>query len=453
MTKRAASVLAAVAFCAACTEKPAKPAPPPPRYVGGIAVDEPDHLLWLTRLKSAGFDTVEVTVYATQADWDGAELVFDEALASVAAEMRLAKTLGLKVVIVLRVALDHGVKRNRFFWHGMIHPDEAHFDAWFERYGVFVEQWARVAEREHADVFAIASEMSALTNTRPVDARPDLERYYLDDAVQTREREVVVASNQLTPARLAATGAGDYVDAERFLRDRSAAWRAWAEVTAHTSAPDPIAAINARRARLEAKWRALIQRVRAIYGGAVTYAANFDQYRGVGFWDALDLIGINAYFPLRSGLGPTDRATLAAGWRSSLERIADFRRARGLESRRVLFTELGYRRRQGATAAPWASGVFDVLYFDGAPELVVWPERPRSTEERAMAIHALADVVEDAAFSKMFAGALYWKLSTRAEHAAIEPFVLTLDDAAGDPTLPALIRFTSAAKPARVESP
>jgi hypothetical protein len=441
--------LALLLALGACTKKAPEPAPPQPeRFVGGIQVNEPDHLVWLTKLADAGFDTVELTVYATQEDWDSARLRLGGDERAVAAEMRLAKTLGLKVVLILRVALDHAYPRNRFLWHGMIHPRDDDLDAWFDRYGEFVDKWARIAAREGADVLGIASEMSALTNTQPVTTIPDLERYYLDPTEQARSHAAVIDSEELEPRHLAAAGAGDYVDAAAYLRDQSAAWREWAEITAHLGAPDPIAAINARRARLDKKWRALIERTRRSFPGKLTYAANFDQYAGVGFWDALDLIGVNAYFPLREGLDPTDRATLAKGWRRALDGIAAFRRTRKLERHPVLFTELGYRPCLGATSAPWASGVFDVLYLGGTPKLVLWPERPEAPDERAVAVHALADVAPD--YEDFFAGVLYWKLSTQPGHTAIEPFVLVIDDTVADPMRPALLRFTADAKIGKV---
>ncbi|MEQ8982811.1 MAG: hypothetical protein RL846_33005, partial [Deltaproteobacteria bacterium] len=145
--------LALLLALGACTKKAPEPAPPQPeRFVGGIQVNEPDHLVWLTKLADAGFDTVELTVYATQEDWDSARLRLGGDERAVAAEMRLAKTLGLKVVLILRVALDHAYPRNRFLWHGMIHPRDDDLDAWFDRYGEFVDKWARIAAREGADV-------------------------------------------------------------------------------------------------------------------------------------------------------------------------------------------------------------------------------------------------------------------------------------------------------------
>ncbi|NJK82690.1 MAG: hypothetical protein HC912_01615, partial [Saprospiraceae bacterium] len=44
-------------------------------------------------------------------------------------------------------------------------------------------------------------------------------------------------------------------------------------------------------------WRSLIAKVRTQYSGKLVYAANWDEYPLISFWDDLDYIGINAYFP------------------------------------------------------------------------------------------------------------------------------------------------------------
>ena len=50
-----------------------------------------------------------------------------------------------------------------------------------------------------------------------------------------------------------------------------------------------------------AKWRSLIKDVRAIYSGPITYAANWgEEFENLSFWDDLDLIGLNCYYPLSS---------------------------------------------------------------------------------------------------------------------------------------------------------
>jgi hypothetical protein len=49
----------------------------------------------------------------------------------------------------------------------------------------------------------------------------------------------------------------------------------------------------------EDEWRALISNIRKVYSGKLIYAANFhEEYEHVKFWDALDYIGVQAYFSL-----------------------------------------------------------------------------------------------------------------------------------------------------------
>ena len=62
--------------------------------------------------------------------------------------------------------------------------------------------------------------------------------------------------------------------------------------------------MNERRKKIKKYWIELIQKVRAVYQGQLTYAANYDNYQEVDFWEHLDFIGINAYFPLRE---PSDK--------------------------------------------------------------------------------------------------------------------------------------------------
>eukprot|EP00168_Porphyra_purpurea_P017267 TRINITY_DN58_c0_g1_i4.p3 TRINITY_DN58_c0_g1~~TRINITY_DN58_c0_g1_i4.p3 ORF type:complete len:248 (+),score=85.75 TRINITY_DN58_c0_g1_i4:618-1361(+) len=48
----------------------------------------------------------------------------------------------------------------------------------------------------------------------------------------------------------------------------------------------------------EAAWRDIVAAVREVYDGQLTYSANHDSYQDVAWWDAVDMIGIDAYFPL-----------------------------------------------------------------------------------------------------------------------------------------------------------
>jgi len=49
------------------------------------------------------------------------------------------------------------------------------------------------------------------------------------------------------------------------------------------------------------KWRSLIKDIRSIYSGPITYAANWgEEFENLSFWNDLDFIGLNCYYPLSS---------------------------------------------------------------------------------------------------------------------------------------------------------
>lgn len=86
-------------------------------------------------------------------------------------------------------------------------------------------------------------------------------------------------------------------------------------------------------------WRKLIKEVREIYPGKVTYAANWDEFEGVRFWDALDYVGLDAYFPLVEAQTP-DVKSLRDGWAKPFKKIQLLHKIYG---KPILFTEFGYR--------------------------------------------------------------------------------------------------------------
>ena len=101
------------------------------------------------------------------------------------------------------------------------------------------------------------------------------------------------------------------------------------------------------------RWRSLIADVRGIYTGQLTYSANwYLEFEEVPFWDALDAIGIQVYFPLSDSLdGEVTVASLQTAWEPHLKRIASVQERTG---KPVIFTEVGYRSTSDATAKPWA---------------------------------------------------------------------------------------------------
>lgn len=103
----------------------------------------------------------------------------------------------------------------------------------------------------------------------------------------------------------------------------------------------------------ETEWRKMIAAVRNETRAALTYGANWPDYRAVPFWDALDVIGISAYFPLVSHDRTPTAAEIDAAWRRIYPEIAQYARA---QNREVVFLELGYDASTRAALEPWVSG-------------------------------------------------------------------------------------------------
>jgi hypothetical protein len=104
-------------------------------------------------------------------------------------------------------------------------------------------------------------------------------------------------------------------------------------------------------------WRRIIVRVRERFKGPLTYSANFDSYSRIAFWDALDVIGVSAYFPLGDGVPREEE--LAAAWDRIFAPLETLARK---TNRRVVFTEIGYPAVSTAASRPWyePSGPADV---------------------------------------------------------------------------------------------
>ena len=105
-------------------------------------------------------------------------------------------------------------------------------------------------------------------------------------------------------------------------------------------------------------WRDVIAAVRQIFPGQLTYAPNPQEALSVAFWDDLDYVGIDGYFPLSKKPSPEleDFLFTWGGWG---QMVNDLARA---HQRPVLLTEIGYMNRTGAAADP---GNFQI---DGDPD-------------------------------------------------------------------------------------
>lgn len=115
-----------------------------------------------------------------------------------------------------------------------------------------------------------------------------------------------------------------------------------------------------------ARWRGLIQAVRAVYSGSLTYSASWRSPIGgaaekdrIVFWDDLDMIGLAAYFPLQT------ENTNQPGALEGLWRVIDETQIRPLHlafDKPVVFTDIGYRSTSNAQNLPEFTGTVNSVF-------------------------------------------------------------------------------------------
>ncbi len=415
-------------------------------YLGGIQINEPDQERWTTALKNANMNTVEVTIYARQGEWDSDSLQVPTMDEGALAEIRSAKKAGLKVAWILRVALDHAFKKNRFLWHGMILPTgEEKLNRWFERYQYFVESWAKIAQKEGVDVFGIGSEMNALSSTTPISSIPNRYAYFNNKKLQKSwEKRSFKYKKELQKEDLWVRGYENYPSLNSYINDRINAHYRWGQIVTFAKEPNRVELMNERREQILKHWKDLIAHTRTIYDGKLTYAANFDNYMEVNFWQELDFMGINAYFPLRNANKDYDTEEdlakgLEQGWEKVFRQINAFRGRYDLEETPIMFTELGYIFRESTTIAPWEGFGFMVVGSGSKQRLVVWGKQPINRTERKLAIDGLYKVVKEKEIN--LEGILYWKLTSLEEQLSFEPFGMALSPEGKDPMQASLGKF------------
>lgn len=98
-------------------------------------------------------------------------------------------------------------------------------------------------------------------------------------------------------------------------------------------------------------WNSLITKIKQVYKGKLTYAANWDEFKRTPFWNKLDYIGVDAYFPVSDSKTPTVEECLS-GWKLHKQVIQNV----SIKfDKPILFTEFGYRSVDYTGKAPWKS--------------------------------------------------------------------------------------------------
>jgi hypothetical protein len=136
-------------------------------------------------------------------------------------------------------------------------------------------------------------------------------------------------------------------------------------------------------------WSGLIAELRGVFRGKLTYSANWDEAEDVGFWDQLDWIGVNAFYPLATHDDASDEE-YRQGASAALDRLGELSHSL---RKPVVLIEIGYTTRKNAAVQPW-------LWPDDMQNVIV------DEREQARALAALAG----AAASREFVRGLYvWR--------------------------------------------
>ncbi|MFC1548855.1 hypothetical protein ACFL5E_02740 [Candidatus Omnitrophota bacterium] len=220
----------------------------------------------LTEVAGVGADWVSVLVTWYQTTpWSGdiqrtGKTPSDESVIHV---IRKAHELGMKVCLKMHLDL---LDTSDGSWRGEIGcMRESEWDEWFDKYTEYILHYAKIAEKEKAEMLCVGTELSTT-----------------------------------------ATAKG-YM------------------------------------------WEDLIRKVRGVYSGLLVYAAHWDRYLDIRFWDLLDYVGVNAYFPLTEEMSPSYEELLE-GWTKWLKEIEEFQERTG---KPIIFPEAGCNSADGAAIRPW----------------------------------------------------------------------------------------------------
>ena len=178
----------------------------------------------------------------------------------------------------------------------------------------------------------------------------------------------------------------------------------WARVAAETGAEMLSVGVELRSwvtTPRAASFGPILAQVRAVYPGLLTYSANWDDVDDTLILQDLDVIGINAFYPLAEKAG-ADMPTLLEGGARVADRLERLART---EHKPVLLTEIGYKTVASPAVEPW-----------------IWPENMEkvvlSQKDQADATFALVHRLLDRPW---FAGFFVWRIYADPDDVSQEP--------------------------------
>ena len=167
----------------------------------------------------------------------------------------------------------------------------------------------------------------------------------------------------------------------------------WAKVAAATGVEMFLAGVELRSWVTTGRapsFGSILRKIRGIFPGILTYSANWDDVDQTVILGDLDVIGINAFYPLAQKNGASQAELFEGGRqvRAKVHALAE------TWHRPVLFTEIGYTTRPDPAIRPWE-----------------WPDKMKSVKvdefAQAQAYHHLVAPLLDEPY---FAGFFVWRV-------------------------------------------
>ncbi|MCX6056787.1 MAG: hypothetical protein NTW69_01355 [Chloroflexi bacterium] len=143
------------------------------------------------------------------------------------------------------------------------------------------------------------------------------------------------------------------------------------------------------------EWRDIVKAVRAQYSGPLTYAGFGNEF-SMTWWDALDMIGVDAYYSIANSASPTPDQ-LVAGWKPLVAKLEALSKR---FDKPIIFTEVGYQSLDGVAMSGIGASLSNQL----------------DMQEQADCYEAVFRVFSD---KPWWRGVFWWGLDTNAAQGGI----------------------------------
>jgi len=160
------------------------------------------------------------------------------------------------------------------------------------------------------------------------------------------------------------------------------------------------------------QWKQMFQKTRGLYQGNMTYAANWGkEFENIDFWNDLDFIGLNSYYPLSKNDTATDEE-LKANFKNIKAKIKNVYQK---YKKPIVFTEIGFR----SIEAPWKNP-----HADG--------DTPFNDIHQQRCYEVIFEGIQNEPWC---AGILWWKFPSYLEYRGTENTAFTPNNKATEATV------------------